>query len=59
MNDHKAAVLALREMLRLEPFRVKGTEILSTSLWHLKKDKELCSLAQQIIEVDKFSPETW
>lgn len=59
MNDHKAAVLALREMLRLEPFRVKGTEILSTSLWHLKKDKELCSLAQQIVEVDKFSPEAW
>lgn len=46
-------------MLRLEPFRVTGTELLSTCLWHLKKDKELCSLAQQVIEMDKFSPESW
>jgi anaphase-promoting complex subunit 3 len=49
LGDYKAAQLALREMLRLEPFRVKGTEILSTALWHLKRDKELCSLAQQVM----------
>jgi len=48
VNEYKPAVLALREMLRLEPFRVKGTETLSTALWHLKKDKELCALAQQV-----------
>lgn len=36
-------------MLRLEPFRVNGTELLSTCLWHLKKDQELCSLAQQVV----------
>ena len=59
VNEYKPAVLALREMLRLEPFRVKGTETLSTALWHLKKDKELCSLAQQVVEVDKFCPEVW
>ena len=35
-------------MLRLEPFRAEGTETLSTALWHLKKDKELCSLATQV-----------
>lgn len=54
MSDYKAAQLALREMLRLEPFRVKGTEILSTALWHLKRDKELCSLAQQVMSVPKL-----
>lgn len=59
LNDYKASQLALREMLRLEPFRVAGTEILSTALWHLKRDKELCSLAQQVAEIDKLSPETW
>ena len=59
VNDYKSALLALREMLRLEPFRVKGTETLSTALWHLKKDKELCSLAQQIVEIDKFAAEAW
>jgi hypothetical protein len=36
------------QMLRLEPFRVEGTETLSTALWHLKKEKELCSLATQV-----------
>ena len=44
----QSAQLALREMLRLEPFRVRGTEILSTTLWHLKREKELCALAQQV-----------
>lgn len=37
-------------MLRLEPFRAEGTETLSTALWHLKKEKELCSLATQVRE---------
>jgi anaphase-promoting complex subunit 3 len=59
VNEYKQASLALREMLRLEPFKVTGTETLSTALWHLKKDKELCSLAAQVIEVDKNCPETW
>lgn len=59
MNEYKPSILAHREMLRLEPFRLKGLEILSTALWHLKRDKELCSLAQQVVDVDKFAPETW
>lgn len=50
MCDYKAALLSLKEMLRFEPFRVKGTEILSTVLWHLKKEKELCTLAQQVMQ---------
>ena len=48
MCDYRAALLSLKEMLRFEPFRIKGTEILSTVLWHLKKEKELCTLAQQV-----------
>ena len=59
MCEYKPALLALKEMMRLEPFRIKGVDILSTTLWHLRKEKELCSLAQQVVEVDKFSPETW
>jgi anaphase-promoting complex subunit 3 len=59
MNEYRPSVLAFKEMLRLEPFRLKGLEILSTALWHLKSEKELCTLAQQVVEVDKFSPETW
>ena len=59
MNEYKPSILAHREMLRLEPFRLKGLEILSTALCHLNRDKELCSLAQQVVDVDKFAPETW
>jgi len=59
MADYKPALLALKEMLTLEPFRVKGTDILSTTLWHLKREKELCALAQQLVEVDKMAPEVW
>jgi len=58
-NDYRPSVLALKEMLRLEPFRLAGTETLSTALWHLKKDKELCALAQQVVQVDRQSPEAW
>ena len=54
--EYKPALLALKEMLRVEPFRIKGIDILSTTLWHLRKGKELCSLAQQVVEVDKMSP---
>lgn len=59
MNEYKPASLALREMLRLEPFRTAGTEVLSTTLWHLKREKELCALAQQVVEVDSGSPQAW
>jgi anaphase-promoting complex subunit 3 len=51
--------LALKEMLRLEPFRLDGIEILSTALWHLKKEKDLSALAQQVVEIDKLSPQVW
>lgn len=59
MNEYSPCVLALKEMLRLEPFRLQGTETLSTALWHLKKNKELCALSQQVIDVDRHSPEAW
>ena len=58
-SDYKACMLRLREMLRLEPYRVKGLEILSTALWHLRKEKDLAALAQQCVAVDKFSAEVW
>ena len=59
INEYAPALLALKEMMRLEPFRIQGTETLSTVLWHLKKDKELCALAQQVVEVDRMSAEAW
>jgi hypothetical protein len=48
MNEYAAAVIAFREMLRLEPFRTQGLETLSAALWHLREDKDLSALAQQV-----------
>ena len=36
-----------------------GLEILSTALWHLKEEVELCYLAQLVSEFDKHAPEVW
>ena len=47
-GDYRGGAAALKEMQRLEPFRLSGVETLSTALWHLKKDKELCALAHQV-----------
>lgn len=57
--DYPAAVVALRDMLRIEPYRLSGVEALSTALWHLRRDKDLCALAQQVVDIDKFSCEAW
>ncbi|CAM9276037.1 unnamed protein product, partial [Ectocarpus fasciculatus] len=59
MGDYRACLLAMREMLRLEPYRIQGTEIMSTALWHTKSKQELCALGQQVVDIDKFAPETW
>ncbi len=58
-NDYKPSLRAMKEMLRLEPFRLEGTELLSTVLWHLKRDKDLCALAAQLADIDKLSPQCW
>lgn len=59
MNEYNGAVVAFREMIRLEPFRTQGLETLSAALWHLREDKALSALAQQAVDVDKYSPEAW
>ena len=47
------------EALRLEPYRLEGIEYYSTCLWHLKKQVELCTLANYALEKSLYSPETW
>ena len=46
-------------MHTLEPHRMKGLEILSTTLWHLKEEVELCYLAQSAVDFDRLAPESW
>lgn len=48
MNEYKGAALAFREMIRLEPFRLQGLEIFSSTLWHLREAKDLAALSKQV-----------
>lgn len=57
--DYANAQRALETMQEVEPHRMKGLELLSTTLYLLKKEVELSNLAQRAVEFDRMSPETW
>jgi len=59
MADYPNAKKAFEMMQSLEPHRVRGLELLSTTLWHLKQEVELCYLAQKVTDFDRFAPESW
>mmetsp|Transcript_5885 Transcript_5885/g.9534 ORF Transcript_5885/g.9534 Transcript_5885/m.9534 type:complete len:151 (+) Transcript_5885:1847-2299(+) len=46
-------------MMKQEPYRLEGLEYYSTTLWHLKKQMELCHLSNHALERNKNCPETW
>ena len=48
-----------KKLRQLEPYRRKDMDRFSTTLWHLKKEMELSHLAQELIALDKKSPEAW
>jgi hypothetical protein len=45
------------DMRLQEPYYFEGMEIYSTALWHLQKEVELSSLAQELSDLDKNSPQ--
>lgn len=59
MSDYQNAERALKLMQKVEPHRMKGLDILSTTLWQLKKEVELSDLAQQAVGFDRMAPEAW
>ncbi|KAL3804396.1 hypothetical protein HJC23_011324 [Cyclotella cryptica] len=59
MSDYQNAERALVKMQQLEPHRMKGLDVLSTALWHLKKEVELSDLAQKAVDFDRMAPEAW
>ncbi|XP_034656582.1 cell division cycle protein 27 homolog isoform X2 [Drosophila subobscura] len=59
MRDYEAAVVLFEGIHKAEPCRLDYMEIYSTSLWHLQKEVELSSLAQDLISQNKNSPVTW
>lgn len=59
MADYQKAQRSLQLMERVEPYRMKGLELLSTVLWQLKKEVDLAHLAQRAVDFDRLSPEAW
>ena len=59
MSDHTNAKHTLDHVSKLEPCRMQGLDILSTTLWHLKLEIDLCALSQRVVSIDKLSPHAW
>eukprot|EP01052_Picozoa_sp_SAG31_P054202 SAG31_NODE_14295_length_816_cov_0.885635_2_plen_126_part_01 len=53
--DYAKAEKYFRLMRQADPYRLAGLEIYSTLLWHLKKEVELCHLAQQVLNAPTLS----
>jgi len=59
-GKHALAVESFTSMRNLEPFRNEGLEYLSSSLWHLKRQKELETLGSELKEWNSTScAQTW
>ncbi|KAK6166379.1 hypothetical protein SNE40_023090 [Patella caerulea] len=57
-NYHKAKRL-FQEVRRLEPYYLESMDLYSTTLWHLQLEVELSTLAKDLTELDKTSPQAW
>jgi len=58
-GQYETAVRYFEEARIKEPHRLKGTEYHSTALWHLQQEIKLSMLSQDLIELDRESPQTW
>jgi tetratricopeptide (TPR) repeat protein len=56
---YKEAEKVFKECMKLEPARLEGIEYFSSCLWHLKEQYQLCTLANHVLEISQFCPETW
>ncbi|XP_054168352.1 cell division cycle protein 27 homolog [Oppia nitens] len=59
MSRYEESVKYFMEAHRHEPHRLHGMEYLSTALWHLQREVELSTLAQELNDYDKDSAQTW
>ena len=59
MAQHRQAESCFRRCRQLEPHRVRSMEVYSTVLWFLKREHELCYLAQEMVALDRLAPQTW
>lgn len=59
MANYVQAQEVFCDLYKVEPHRMEGLDLYSTTLWHLKKEVELSYLAQQATDFDKLSCEAW
>lgn len=59
MVDYPSSEKFFQQARRVDPYRLKGLEMYSTVLWHMKKEIELSNLAQEAISLDRHSPAAW
>ncbi|CAG8587472.1 40911_t:CDS:2 [Gigaspora margarita] len=59
MVDYSMAEQYFQKARQLESYRLEDMELYSTTLWHLRKDKDLSALAHELIEFERRSPQTW
>lgn len=59
LADYRQAEKVFAKVRQLEPYRIEGMEIYSTTLWHLQKEVTLSALAQDLVETDRTSPQAW
>ncbi|KAJ7380485.1 anaphase-promoting complex subunit cdc27 [Desmophyllum pertusum] len=59
LAEYQLAEKVFAKVRQLEPYRIEGMEIYSTTLWHLQNEVALSALAQDLVETDRTSPQAW
>ncbi|KAA3457231.1 cell division cycle protein 27-like protein B isoform X2 [Gossypium australe] len=57
--DYLNADYAFSLARQISPYNLEEMDVYSTVLYHLKQDMQLKYLAQEMILVDRFAPQTW
>ncbi|TYJ46653.1 hypothetical protein E1A91_A02G134000v1 [Gossypium mustelinum] len=57
--DYLNADYAFSLARQISPYNLEEMDVYSTVLYHLKQDMKLKYLAQEMILVDRFAPQTW
>ncbi|XP_065052437.1 cell division cycle protein 27 homolog isoform X2 [Rhopilema esculentum] len=59
MTDYHQAEQKFSELRTLDKFHMGGMDVYSTLLWFMKKEGSLSSVALDLVELDRSSPEAW
>ncbi|KAM3966158.1 cell division cycle protein 27 [Aphomia sociella] len=59
LAQYDAAAKIFTEIRKQYPSRTEGMDIYSTCLWHLQREAQLSSLAQELVELNRTDPIAW